>query len=59
VAVLTELWWFEKDCKKSRYFVSMSVGVGERGGGGITSGRGWVWLVPLDRGDRGGSNGVK
>jgi hypothetical protein len=26
-------------------------------GGGLTGGRGWVAVVPLERGDRGGSNG--
>jgi hypothetical protein len=32
--------------------------VGERGGGEMGSGSGRVGVVPLDRGDRGGSNGT-
>jgi hypothetical protein len=40
-------------------FFFSGVGVGERGGGGGMSGSGWWWLVPLYRGDRGGSNGTR
>jgi hypothetical protein len=45
VAVLAEIWRFEKKN------VSLS--------SGLTSGSGWVTVVPLDRGDHGGSNGAK
>jgi hypothetical protein len=44
VAVLAELWWFKNSLKKW----TKKVG----------SDSGWVGVVPLDRGDQCGSNGI-
>jgi hypothetical protein len=59
VAVLAEMWRFEKGSgkktKKLRFLIS---GYG-CGGSGVTSGSGWMTVVSLERGDQGGSNGVK
>jgi hypothetical protein len=57
VAVLAELWRFENGRKLQPE--KRPLGRVSRGGGvcGLTSGSGLLQLVPLDRGDQGGSNG--
>jgi hypothetical protein len=54
VAVLAELWRFEK-CEKKRYnFWRKNENVKIMNSGGVTGGSGWVAVVSIDRGDQGG-----
>jgi hypothetical protein len=57
VAVLAELWRFEK-CEKKRYnFWRKNENVKIMNSGGVTGGSGRVAVVSIERGDQGGSNG--
>jgi hypothetical protein len=58
VAVLAVLWWVEKRSRKKWNFFLCVTWWHTRPRSLMGSGSGWVAVVPLERGDGGGSNGT-